>query len=179
MSRKYKVTYRAIGDRLDTINCDTADWASHRREYGFKSPRGIPEMIAWVNIIEAVNLQNGEVLNRMAMWREVLSHRDDGVPWYVEWADEHPMVDALIQFTRDHMGQFRATHRPMVLQALESIKLRRVDNAILTIMATETTTLGLRKLSQMERAACRVAGTRICAMHKIDPNPELLARFPI
>ncbi len=180
MGNKYKLTTRAPGGQLVTIQCETAAWGSHRREYGYISPSGdLPVMVPWVDVVEAVNLRTGELLNRCEMWREVLNHRDDDVPWYIEWAEEHPFVDAMVQFTRDHVGQFRATHRPPVLQALESIKLRRVDNAVLTMMAREAPVYGLRKLNQLERAGCRAAGLLICEMHQIDPQPELLARFPV
>lgn len=170
------------GGNTCTAEVSPTRWESHRTAFGGLAwPAKSRIEIEWAAILQVTDLETGVSLDRCGFWRSVLEHRsDEALPWYVAWADQRPVVDALAACARALVGQFRATHFPMVNNALTALKLQPVDD---TGMRAIGKGVGngdpLRPLTPIERAACRVAARKICEAHKKDPGEELLRRFPV
>ena len=170
------------GGSACTVEVSPTRWESHRTAFGGLAwPARSRIEIEWAAVHQVTDLETGESLDRCGFWRTVLEHRsDEALPWYVAWADQRPVVDALAACARALVGQFRATHFPVVNNALAALKLQPVDD---TGMRAIGKGVGngdsLRSLTPIERAACRVAARKICEAHKKDPGEELLRRFPV
>ena len=170
------------GGKPYTMDVAPLRWESHRSSFaGMAWPTRSRIDIEWAAVLQATDLQTGAALDRCAFWRTVLEHRSDqALPWYVEWADQRPVVDALALCVRALVGQFRATHFPVVNDALASLKLLPVDDSGMRAIGKGANNGDwLRPLTPIERAACRVAARRLCEAHKKDPGQELLRRFPL
>lgn len=179
---RFRVRFVHGGGKTSSVDVAPVRWASHRSAFcGMVWPARSSIEIEWAAIQEVTDLQTVEVLDRRAFWRAVLEHRsEEAMPWYVMWADQRPVVDALIACTRALIGQFRATHFPVVNNALESLKLSPVDDSGMRAIGKGSNNGDwIRPLIPIERAACRVAMRRICEAHKKEPGDELLRRFPL
>ena len=170
------------GAETACIDVSPIRWASHRTAFGGLAwPIKEQIEIEWAAILQVTDLETGESLDRCGFWRTVLQHRaDEALPWYVAWADQRPVVDSLAACARALVGQFRATHFPIVNNALEALKLPTVDDGGMRAIGKAVGNGDLlRALTPIERAACRVAARKICDAHKKDPGKELLMRFPV
>lgn len=170
------------GAETACIDVSPIRWASHRTAFGGLAwPIKEQIEIEWAAILQVTDLETGESLDRCGFWRTVLQHRsDEALPWYVAWADQRPVVDKLAACARALVGQFRATHFPIVNNALEALKLPTVDDGGMRAIGKAVGNGDLlRALTPIERAACRVAARKICDAHKKDPGKELLMRFPV
>ncbi|QEA11964.1 hypothetical protein [Comamonas flocculans] len=180
-SPRFRVQFLRRG-KACTLDVAPSRWESHRAAFGGLAwPAKSRIEIEWAAFLQITDLQTGEVLDRCDFWRRVLEHRsDEALPWYVQWADQRPVVDSLIAGTRVLIGQFRATHFPTVNGALESLKMSPVDDSGMRAIAKGSNNGDwIRPLTPIERAACRVAIRKICEAHKKDPGEELLRRFPL
>ena len=119
---RFKLALHRRGAPTQAVDFSPRAWATHRRAmFGVVFP-GAEEMeIPFADVLTATDLKTGEVLNRVELWKLVLAHRDDDVPWYVQFADQHLMVLCLVGFVRQELGQFKATMRPQVNEALEVV----------------------------------------------------------
>lgn len=170
------------GAETACIDVSPIRWASHRTAFGGLAwPIKEQIEIEWAAILQVTDLETGESLDRCGFWRTVLQHRsDEALPWYVALADQRPVVDSLAACARALVGQFRATHFPIVNNALEALKLPTVDDGGMRAIGKAVGNGDLlRALTPIERAACRVAARKICDAHKKDPGKELLMRFPV
>lgn len=94
-------------------------WSTNRKELGGVSwPDGESSHIPFVHVASAVDLATGEVLTRTELWRLVLTHRDDEMPWYVTWADQHLMATCMITFCRQELKKFTAAMHQQANDAL-------------------------------------------------------------
>ena len=177
--------FRVIFDNSEqslTVDVSPIRWGSHRSTFvGLVWPGKTRIEIDWIRVRQVTDLETGESLDRCEFWRRVLEHRsDEALPWSVKWADQRPVVDALIACTRVIVGQFKATHFPVVCDALQSLKMPPVDDAgIRAIGKGLHNGDWIRPLTPVERAACRVAMRKICDAHKKDAGEILLQRFPL
>lgn len=173
IAQKDGATYR--------IEVSPARWGSHRRAFvGHCWPGQESVEIDWVDVVRAIDLETGEIMDRCGFWRAVLHHRDVGeLPWYVQWADQRPAAEALVLFARAEFGQFRSKDREAVSLAMEELKLAPIDDDGMGALVRAAGKDQLRPLTTMERAACRDAARRICEGRGKDPAAGIAERFPV
>ncbi|KGG90860.1 hypothetical protein P245_15615 [Comamonas thiooxydans] len=167
---RFRLTVNRRGTPMRVVDFTPRAWATDRRAMsGVVWPGEVEEAFTFADIASAIDLHSGELLDRVALWNLVLAHRDDAIPWYVQWADQHLMVLCLVGFLRQELGQFKATMRPQVNDALLSVGYAQLDedgfksiiqatrdgyNGGMTLLAQA------RMLTDSERVACmKVART--------------------
>lgn len=127
-SARFRLTVNRRGTPLREVDFTPRAWASDRRAMsGVVWPGEVEEAFTFADITSAIDLHSGELLDRAALWSLVLAHRDDAMPWYVQWADQHLMVLCLVGFVRQELGQFKAAMRPQVNDALLSVGYAPLD----------------------------------------------------
>ena len=127
-SARFRLTVNRRGTPLREVDFSPRAWATDRRGMsGVTWPGEVAEAFTFADIASAIDLQPGELLDRVALWNLVLAHREDAVPWYVQWADQHLMVLCMVGFVRQEFGQFKAAMRPIVNDALVSVGYGALD----------------------------------------------------
>ncbi|MFG0598411.1 hypothetical protein ACF8OH_27175 [Delftia sp. WSY_9] len=115
----FQIEVKRRGGDVKTIMFAPERWASNRRDLcGWSWPGREYCSVYFADISSAVDLDTGEKLSRCGLWKTVLHHRDDELPWYVRWADQHLMVLCLVGFVRQELGQFKSAMRARVNSAM-------------------------------------------------------------
>lgn len=117
---RFRITTKARGAAPRTIECAPVRWGSHRRTMSAHVwPSHEIEGIDFADVDNAIDLETGEVLSRVDLWRSVLSHRhQEDVPWYVRLADARALSHAIILISREATGRFLAKDLPHLNAAL-------------------------------------------------------------
>lgn len=161
---RFRVVERVRGKPNAEWLFSPSAWGSHRRSMvGVSWPDGDHSEIDFASVIEATDLESGEVLDRIGLWRLVLAHREDAPPWYVQWADQHLMLLCMIGFARKEWGKFTADMRSSANTALVEGGFLPVDDEGFKSI-TQSTKAGyggyeslegwIRLLDDSERAVC-------------------------
>lgn len=133
--------------------------------------------MCFADIVSAVDLETGEVLSRVGLWKSVLHHRDDVPPWYVCLADQHLMTLCLVMFVRREVGTFKKAMRPLVNAALCEVGYEPLDDegfksiiqAVRDGYNGQMTLLEqVALLTEQEKAACRRCLTTMLPQKDMD-----------
>lgn len=133
---RFELTLSVRGGGVSKVLFSPKAWCTNRKELGGVScPDGQLSYVPFVHVASAVDLETGEVLSRIELWRLVLAHRDDDVPWYVVWADQHLMVICLILFARQELKKFTAGMHQQANAALVNAGYESLDADAFKAMA--------------------------------------------
>lgn len=134
---RFRVTLRARRQPTAVLECAPQRWGSHRRTMGAHVwPSQEIIYFDFADVDNAVDLESGEILNCVELWRSVLSHRaDEEPPWYVRLAGEFPLARAVILICREGTGRFLSKDLSHLNKSLASAGLRPITAAELTEVA--------------------------------------------
>lgn len=161
---QYRLSIQARGQGHEEVDFSPVAWSSNRRDLGgLRWPAKEHFVVPFADVASALDLQSGEILDRVQLWNAVLEHRDDPIPWYVQWAEQHLMVLCLIGFARQELGQFQSAMRTQVNESLVHAGFAGVDDEGFKSIAQASKAgyNGLQRLDRLvtlltpaERSAC-------------------------
>lgn len=163
---------------MRTVDCAPSPWASHRRTFGGLAwPERTKVTFDFGDVLQALDLRTGEILEPAGFWSAVLTHRDDDPPNYVIFARSTPVIGALSVFAQQTRGRFGQRERDEAAKALNELGYnhppREVWAQLLSFHHTRTTHA---PLNDAESRACYHAARRIAAGTGRKPaDPEALA----
>lgn len=104
----FRVQLRVGAENITAFECAPLRWGSNRKTMAaLIFPSKEITYFDFSKIINAVDLQSGEIIDRCELWKQVLSHRaDEELPWYVRLADQTPMARTTILACREAIGRF-------------------------------------------------------------------------
>lgn len=160
-----------------TMDCAPSPWASHRRTFGgIAWPERTKVTFDFGDVLQALDLRTGEILEPATFWSAVLTHRNDDPPNYVIFARSTPVIGALSVFAQQTRGRFGQRERAEVAKALNELGYnhppREAWAQLLSFHHTRTTHA---PLNDAELRACYHAARRIAAGTGRKPaDPEAL-----
>ncbi|WP_312593951.1 hypothetical protein [Comamonas terrigena] len=176
---QYRLSIQARGQGHEEVDFSPVAWSSNRRDLGgLRLPAKEHFVVPFADVASALDLQSGEILDRVQLWNAVLEHRDDPVPWYVQWADQHLMVLCLIGFARQELRQFQTSMRSLVNEALVHAGHACVDDEGFKsiVQASKEGYNGVQRLERQvalltsaERSACQKCA---CALLALKQQPQ-------
>ena len=175
---RFKFTLNHRGASPQVVDFSPRAWATHRRSmFGVVFPSAEEMEIPFTDVLTAIDLKTGEVLNRIELWNLVLAHRDDAVPWYVQFADQHLMVLCLVGFARQEFGKFASSMRLQVNAALQEAGYPPLDDtgfkSVIQAMregfnGRMTLVDQVPLLTAVERDACRACAVSLLVVKGLD-----------
>ncbi len=176
---EYRLRIHVRGEALREVDFSPVAWGSNCRDLGgLRWPAKEHFVVPFADVASALDLQSGEISDRVQLWNAVLEHRDDPVPWYVQWADQHLMVLCLIGFARQELRQFQTSMRSLVNEALVHAGYACVDDEGFKsiVQASKEGYNGVQRLERQvslltsaERSACQKCA---CALLALKQQPH-------